>query len=348
MLAVGSLLAALLVLAPERSPESASAGPTVDVTGSWGYVYASGPSTFGECTADRVQAGSSLSATNVECESGGASTAGGGTATGTISGLTVSGQVQFTTPSSFTVNVNGTLAADGSSEGGTWDVKPPGASLSGTYLATRLTETCASPPCSNEAVSVPGAGASVTFDTVTASGGTTVIADDSTSGTLPGQFEVLGQFYHVLTTATFSGNINFCVEYQDKDSDGFVDGTSPPVPETSLQLLHNEGGTFVDRTEASKADYVNNRICAVVSSLSEFVLGSTPPPTPPPPLPTTQTAVGGVSVDPDLRALPAASPAPDVGGTSTPVLAAVASVAGLASSTTAFWLLRRRRARHVG
>jgi hypothetical protein len=73
-----------------------------------------------------------------------------------------------------------------------------------------------------------------------------------------------------------SGPITTCYFYDDVDDDGIVDGTQ--LAETALQLLHEEGAVFVDRT--SSLDTVNNTICAETTSLSQLVPGG---PTEPPP-----------------------------------------------------------------
>ena len=71
--------------------------------------------------------------------------------------------------------------------------------------------------------------------------------------------------------AIFAGTAAVCVPYPDADDDGLVDGTTPPIAETSLRMLHEEQDVFVDRTIS--LDEVTNTICAGVSSFSQFVLG---------------------------------------------------------------------------
>jgi hypothetical protein len=78
------------------------------------------------------------------------------------------------------------------------------------------------------------------------------------------------------TNAGVDGTITTCLTYPDGDDDGFVDGTTPPIAEAELQILHAEGGEFVDRTAIR--DPVGNVICAETSSLSQFALGVGPIP----------------------------------------------------------------------
>ena len=69
-----------------------------------------------------------------------------------------------------------------------------------------------------------------------------------------------------------SGTITSCLSYADANNDGVVDGTSPPIKESDLQLLHEEGPDFVDRTVSR--DSVNNVICAETTSLSQLTMGA--------------------------------------------------------------------------
>lgn len=147
----------------------------------------------------------------------------------------------------------------------------------------------------------------VTYGEVVTAGTTTVTAFSNAAGEVPGNFaaEVRGQcvdepttsccvdsdcptgtctgcyraaYIDVTTTAVLIPPIEICSAYQDSDDDGIVDGSS--VPEASLRFLHDEGGTFVDRT--SSQDVVANVICAEVNSLSFFaVVAEAPCPTAP-------------------------------------------------------------------
>jgi hypothetical protein len=126
---------------------------------------------------------------------------------------------------------------------------------------------------SNQTVE-PYPDATVTFADVTTAGTVGVTPLPDPAGDLPPNFALLGVpvFYDITTTATVTGPITVCLGYPDADGDGLVDGTSPPLDEDELMILHEEDGTFVDRT--ASRDPAANRICAVVTSLSQFVLGA--------------------------------------------------------------------------
>ncbi|MEK7643340.1 MAG: hypothetical protein AAB372_02735 [Patescibacteria group bacterium] len=118
----------------------------------------------------------------------------------------------------------------------------------------------------------------VTFDTVDTAGTTIITVSASSAAQFSFGFELLPNpvYFDVVTTATYSGNITICSPYNDTDNDGTVDGTS--TLETDLVMMHNESGTFVDRT-LLPIDTDNNIICAQVPSLSEFVVAAIAPPT---------------------------------------------------------------------
>jgi hypothetical protein len=105
--------------------------------------------------------------------------------------------------------------------------------------------------------------ATVTFDNVATSGHTT-ITQSNTGESLPINFQdscTPPVYYNIETTATVTGDIEICIQYDDTFCN-----------ESNIQLLHNEDGTWVDRT--SSVDTGNNVICATVSHLSAFVLAS--------------------------------------------------------------------------
>lgn len=124
-------------------------------------------------------------------------------------------------------------------------------------------------------------GVTITFDTVAQPGTVDVTLLDSAGGELPASFQLLATplFYEVRTDAVVTGDRVVCFPYPDADDDGVVDGTSVCETPSSacgaiLQVLHEEGGSFVDRTDS--VDAVGNRICARVQSFSPFVLGGGP------------------------------------------------------------------------
>jgi hypothetical protein len=157
-------------------------------------------------------------------------------------------------------------------------------------------------PLDNQNVSVD---VGVTFSQVTSGGTTTVTATSNAAGALPANFAgavngYQAAFLDVSTTAVVQPPITVCSTYTDADNDGFIDGTSPPIPESALSFLHGEGDpkVFVDRTVSR--DPINNVICAQVDSLSPFVLAVNVAPTPTPtdtptPTPTPMCALTPLS-----------------------------------------------------
>ncbi len=116
--------------------------------------------------------------------------------------------------------------------------------------------------------------ASVTFDNVASNGIVAVTPLTEPEGIVPAEFQVsdLTLYYDVTTSAVVRGMIEVCLPYPDGNDDGLVDGTTPPIDETTLRLLHEEGGTFVDRT--TSLDTTGNIVCATTDSLSQFVFGA--------------------------------------------------------------------------
>lgn len=104
-----------------------------------------------------------------------------------------------------------------------------------------------------------------TFTNVTAKGNTTVTPlPSSSTPPLPTGFTVAGDgtlSFEVQTTATFSGPITICFN---------VPSVNNPTDFANLKVLHGEGGVLVDRT--SSHDFASRTVCALVSSLSPFVI----------------------------------------------------------------------------
>lgn len=101
----------------------------------------------------------------------------------------------------------------------------------------------------------------ITFETVTDAGNTSVTESD-TGPLLPSNFAASCTppvYYDITTTATYSGDIEVCLSYDDSVCD-----------ETDLRLYHYEGGAWVDCT--TSVDTTSNIICGTVTSLSTFVL----------------------------------------------------------------------------
>jgi YVTN family beta-propeller protein len=294
----------------------------INLTGAWGYVYAIGATTFGECTTVLLQTDGGLSSTtNVECEAGGSPTATGGELTGTVTDGTVTGQIAFAWPAG-TAYFSGTASADGNTQQGNWGGDP--GNLPNTYTGSRLTDT---PPGSGVTVTADSGGRTidVTFDEVDVAGGTAIISDSSAAGTLPGQFQVLGLFFHVITTATYSPPLIVCASYEDADNNGYEDTTGSD--ETTLRILHDEGGSFVDRTDFINTDYVINKLCASVTSLSEFAL-------------VVPNSVGGIAELPEVAGTPLE--APESSGANVGLIVAAVVAASVVTLAGGAWYARRR------
>jgi hypothetical protein len=103
--------------------------------------------------------------------------------------------------------------------------------------------------------------ATLTFDEVTATGTTTLVT--STTGALPPSGFALGTppfYYEILTTATFSGSIEVCIDYGDV----FFEN------ENELELYQYDDPVWVEKT--TFRDSADDIICGLVSSLGSFAL----------------------------------------------------------------------------
>ena len=109
----------------------------------------------------------------------------------------------------------------------------------------------------------------LTFQNVTNAGNTSIVIGD-TGPPPPGSlsFGDNPTFYELSTTATFTGSITICIEY---DEDDFT------VPEASLQLMHYDGSAWVDIT--TSVDPVNNVLCGTTTALSPFAIAQPNGPT---------------------------------------------------------------------
>ena len=162
--------------------------------------------------------------------------------------------------------------------------------LTGTSAIVHVTVSkdtgpAANTPTGDNVVFTSGA-ASVTFAQVTTAGDTTVasIAPPDPSQ-IPTGFSVDGAVaFDLSTTAAFSGGATVCLSVPSFAGDA--------AAFSALQILHGEGGAFVDRTILAPAapapDFGSKTICASVTSLSPFVIVhtvTTTPPDEPPPTP---------------------------------------------------------------
>ncbi|MFQ5608350.1 MAG: hypothetical protein ACE5GA_10415, partial [Candidatus Zixiibacteriota bacterium] len=118
---------------------------------------------------------------------------------------------------------------------------------------------------SNVQVSLPGIGATVTFQTVTASG-TTSGSTSPTGPTPPSSFTIIPVFfpryYDFTTDATFSGAVTVCIQYSEPDTS---------VDESLLRMLHFVDTSWTDVT--TSLNTATNTICGQDMGLSPFVVG---------------------------------------------------------------------------
>jgi hypothetical protein len=117
------------------------------------------------------------------------------------------------------------------------------------------------PAGSDVVVALPDSGMTLTFDTVSTPGTTTVTV--SSSGPTPPVGVSLGDpatYFDISTTATYVPPIVICIAYDP------MQYTDP----SNLRLLHYENDTWVDVTTSN--DTVNYSICGQTSSLSPFIV----------------------------------------------------------------------------
>ncbi len=176
----------------------------------------------------------------------------------------------------------------------------------------------AATPASLEPVTVSGTGTfvspisqaespyavDITFDSVTTAGDTNIVPISDATGDLPTNFLVTSGDFNALylelsSNAIYQSPITVCTSYPDvSPDDGIVDGSDiggPGVSECAMRLLHEEGGTFQDRTIMRSdsrcpvdpsnrpcpvdpllggrpcIDRAHDRVCGTVTSLSPFV-----------------------------------------------------------------------------
>lgn len=110
----------------------------------------------------------------------------------------------------------------------------------------------------------PSQNTTVTFPTVS-QGGTTGTIESVSGPTPPDNYGVvpLGhpKYYQISTTATYQGQVEVCITYNDSDVVG---------SEMDLRLMHFNGTTWEDITNSR--DTVTHTICGYTSSLSPFAL----------------------------------------------------------------------------
>jgi Big-like domain-containing protein/lamin tail-like protein/Calx-beta domain-containing protein len=117
-------------------------------------------------------------------------------------------------------------------------------------------------------VNVQAGDVNIKFGNVSESGNTTVAPiDPSTAGPPLGGYSLVGPGFNITTNTSSSGPYNICIS---------VPYITEPTAFRMLKILHNEGGTLVDRTTGQ--DPINKIVCSNAPTLSPFVvaLGSTP------------------------------------------------------------------------
>jgi hypothetical protein len=141
-----------------------------------------------------------------------------------------------------------------------------------TGLKATITAVPNTPTGTNTTVvSELGSGSvTTTFSQVFSSGSTSVVPiDPASAGTLPGGFALTDPplAFEIQTSATVIGPIQICF---------YVPSVDDSTEFSSLRVLHNEGGTLVNRTilppDSPGPDFATRTICARVTSLSPFVI----------------------------------------------------------------------------
>ena len=110
-------------------------------------------------------------------------------------------------------------------------------------------------------VQVISSNTTLTFSNITQEGQTTITA--SSGGQPPPTGFKLGNpatYYSISTTATFTGNVEICINWTQGQFNN----------ENNLKLFHNDGTNWVNITESGYPDTVNNTICGLTTSFSDF------------------------------------------------------------------------------
>jgi hypothetical protein len=185
---------------------------------------------------------------------------------------------------------------------------PGGYRITATARAASGSGSSEFSPCVEYVNTQPGAGVAVTpvdeetgetpvaltFDTVTGSGNTTLTITDS-GPPPPGGFTFgdNATYYDIETTATFTGLVEVCIEYDEATITGF---------ESDLALLHYDAFAlppdWVDIT--TSVDTVLNVLCGMTPSFSEFAVAE----------PVAPTGAGGGPGLPTALALHPCAPNP--------------------------------------
>lgn len=110
---------------------------------------------------------------------------------------------------------------------------------------------------------IPSATVTTTFNTVT-NDGTVTVALNPTPSTPSANFRVVtGNSYLITSTATFTGNIDVCINYNDA---ALVDKNN----ENKIKLFHHNGQNWEDIT--TSVDTIFNIVCGTVEHFSPFLV----------------------------------------------------------------------------
>jgi hypothetical protein len=180
-----------------------------------------------------------------------------------------------------------------------------------------------------------------------ATGGSTFVVTTTTGPPPPTGFKIVGLeelplYFDINTDASYSGELDVCVRYDDTQVTG---------PEAGLRLIQRQDDEYVDITDS--VDTTSNVVCGTTTHLSIFVVAeplsaptataTPPPPTPPPPTPTRATSVGGAVNLPPAAVDAEASASGGDSGWSAGAYAATGLSAAFAALGVGGWYVRRRR-----
>ena len=150
----------------------------------------------------------------------------------------------------------------------------------------RAMQTLFSTPAGQGVQVAPAQLTSLTFDTVTSPGLTSVVATPpSAATTIAAGFQVVDNLtYDVITTAAISGRITTCFT---------VPWITDAAAFANVRVMHLENGVLVDRTFLAPGpqapDFATRRVCGLTMSLSPFAIALHTPDTTPPTMTVTLT-----------------------------------------------------------
>jgi hypothetical protein len=135
-----------------------------------------------------------------------------------------------------------------------------GGSLNWNFVV-RMEADASDTPSGNNVTVTPEPGVSLTFGSVSSPGATTVTTSNTNPGPGISGFDFVGVFYEIDTNASFSGNVDVCLSYNEAEL---------IVAESELKLMHYDGAAWKDIT--TSVDTANNVVCGRTKSFSPFAL----------------------------------------------------------------------------